>query len=387
MAEEKVKSVFSLQPALSHSLLRMVTSDRIGSAYLFSGPRGAGKETIAAEFAAVLNCEHPTETGRCRTCASCLRSNQFQHESIKFVLPLPTPTKDKTSKDPLKGLTPDEMKYLTDALLKKSKDPFFKIRVPRATRILLTSVQELRNILYLKTLSKGRKVVLIYDAHLLSSGQGESANALLKILEEPPENTTLILVTDHKPELLPTIISRCQQVDFPPITPDIVIQHLMSRGVGQKEAEFISGIAEGDMVRAITLSEQSKDEIVNQMKSMAAIASSTDGKSWKKFTDDYSKMARYNPEEFSFHFYLLQLWFRTVYRYQKQLDDQLYIDNLQTDIHNFSDRYSMADFAEIDHEIEKVFIAKERNLFMPLVLTNLLINIQKELHGKYDVKK
>lgn len=386
MAAEKVSSNFSLQPAVSSSLLRIVESDRVGSAYLFSGPRGAGKEAVAAEFAALLNCENLTESGRCKTCPSCIRSTQFQHENIKFIVPLPTAVKDKTSKDPLKGLSPDELQYLTDALKEKSVNPFYKIRVPRATRILLISVQELRKKLYLKSLSKGRKIVLIYDAHLLSSGQGESANALLKILEEPPDNTTLILVTDHKSELLPTIISRCQQVDFPPIVSDIVVQNLISRGVDQRKAEFISGIAEGDMYRAISLSEQSKDEIISLMKSLVKAACTPDGPAWKKFVNDYSKTARYNPGDFNYHLYLLQLWFRSVARYQNDLEDPLHLDDLQRDVQKFNDRYPVADFAGIDEEIEKVFTAMDRNLFMPLVLTNMLINIQKELHGNYDVK-
>ena len=73
----------------------------------------------------------------------------------------------------------------------------------------------MRRKLYLKTQNSGRKVVLVFDAHLLNSGQGEAANAFLKILEEPPSNTTIILVTDHMELLLPTILSRCQKINFP----------------------------------------------------------------------------------------------------------------------------------------------------------------------------
>ncbi len=387
MANKKINSVFSLQPKISNSLLRLVRSNRVGSAYLFSGPRGAGKEAVAAEFAALLNCESITQSGRCQTCASCLRSNQYQHENIKFVVPLPTAQKDKKSKNPLHGLSVDELNYLTESLKKKSKDPFYKIRVPRSTRILLMSVQELRNTLYLKTLTNGKKVVLIFDAHLLSAGQGESANALLKILEEPPMNTTLILVTDHKSELLPTIISRCQQVDFPPIASDVVIRELISRGVSQESAEFISGIAEGDMYRALSLSQQSKEDTLKLVKSLVQITGSKDGAAWKKFIHDYGKMVRYNQDEFHFHFYLLQLWFRSVNRYKMGLTDQLHLDDLQDDLKEFTHQFPNADYAEIDHEIEKIFLANDRNLFMPLVLTNLLINIQKELNGKHNVKQ
>ena len=94
------------------------------------------------------------------------------------------------------------------------REMFFKINVPGARRITINAVRDLRKTIYLKSQSGGRKMVLIFDAHLLSEGMGESANALLKILEEPPKNTSFILVSDKKLALLPTIISRCQPMNF-----------------------------------------------------------------------------------------------------------------------------------------------------------------------------
>ena len=82
-------------------------------------------------------------------------------------------------------------------LKKNRKIRFIKSRIPHANRILIQSIRVLRRTLYLKTQNSGRKVVLVFDAHLLNSGQGETANAFLKILEEPPLNTTIILVTDY----------------------------------------------------------------------------------------------------------------------------------------------------------------------------------------------
>ena len=84
---------------------------------------------------------------------------------------------------------------------------FHKINVPKARRITIDSIRFLRKSLYLKSQASGRKIVIIFDAHLLTEGGGESANALLKMLEEPPGNTSLILVTSNKSKLPLTIIS------------------------------------------------------------------------------------------------------------------------------------------------------------------------------------
>ena len=94
---------------------------------------------------------------------------------------------------------------------------------------------------------------MIFDAHLLSEGMGESANALLKILEEPPENTTLILVTDSKNALLPTVISRCQNIHFPNLRKDCVKSILIEKGFDDQQATEITFIARGDIHLAIDL--------------------------------------------------------------------------------------------------------------------------------------
>jgi len=105
----------------------------------------------------------------------------------------------------------------------KANNPFYKITLPKAKTIPISDIRNLKKELFLKSIDKGRKIILIFDAHMLCTGDASSANALLKILEEPPENTTFILVSDYKGQLLPTILSRCQIINFPPIKNEIII--------------------------------------------------------------------------------------------------------------------------------------------------------------------
>ena len=140
----------------------------------------------------------------------------MQHEHLHLVVPLPA------FKSESKGeLNKKDVVNFHNELEKKRMNPFHKIRIPRATRIILPSIKNLRKSLVLTLTQPGRKTAVIFDAELLGTGSGESANALLKLLEEPPPLTTIILVTDYKNKLFPTIISRCQYIQFSPLSVDL----------------------------------------------------------------------------------------------------------------------------------------------------------------------
>ncbi|SVE00750.1 uncharacterized protein METZ01_LOCUS453604, partial [marine metagenome] len=96
-----------------------------------------------------------------------MRFKTLQHEHLNLVVPLPTPT--KKNKDYLDTKSVDSF---TEELAKKKNNPFYKIRVPRATRITLPTIHKLRKSLYLKSALPGRKTAVIFDAELLGVGSG-----------------------------------------------------------------------------------------------------------------------------------------------------------------------------------------------------------------------
>ncbi|HJM12737.1 MAG TPA: hypothetical protein QF484_06120, partial [Candidatus Marinimicrobia bacterium] len=138
------------QPEVWQRITKILTSNRVGSAYLFSGPEGAGKEAIALAFSAALNCQGSEIV--CGKCSSCIRFTTLQHEHLHVVVPLP---RKKTSfdknTDVLTIIGNDNASLLTDLLQKKGTDLFQKIKLPRAKRILINSIRELRKKLYLKS--------------------------------------------------------------------------------------------------------------------------------------------------------------------------------------------------------------------------------------------
>ncbi len=370
-----------VQPSIWDRFKRAKTNNRIGTAYLFTGPRGCGKEWGAIEFAKYLNCENVDESS-CNQCPSCAKFAGLQHPNLKLIVPLPGSEKSTQSSDPLDALKKEDLAYLTDAIMQKGKDPFLKINVPNARRITINTIRDLRKTIYLKSQSGGRKMVLIFDAHLLSEGMGESANALLKILEEPPDNTTLLLVSDKKSALLPTIISRCQPMNFPALNLDQTRQILEQNGVENELAMQLAMVARGDVYLAKELSEQSTGDILAEAEALTKLITTVDGKGWRDFINNNAMLATRKPDEFKFRLYLLQLWFHHAYEMRSGTALNSLVNGMAPSLEKFNETYPNANLAEINKILENTVESLVSNHYTPLTLTNLLISVQELLKGK-----
>jgi len=359
-------------------LEKTIEGDKIGSAYLFSGPSGVGKEAMAIEYGATINKQHYIDDKK-NADASYARFITLQHELLKLIVPLPIGKSQGSNVNIIESLSSADLDLLKENIAQKSVNPFHKIILPNATRIRINSIRELRKSLYLKSDDIGRKIVLIFDAHLLTVGQAEPANALLKILEEPPSNTTLILVTDKKNQLLPTILSRCQHIGFPPLTKEIIKDTLLKNNIDNESAELIAGISQGNMRMALSISTDSVDNLLKSIQDLSISVINEDGKRWRKFINDNSQIIRKDISKFQNNIILLQLWFKSVYRLRVGVSDELHRPELLNFMQQFNQKFPNADLHKINTLLEGALEAVGKNLYMSLILTNLLIDIQKNL--------
>ncbi|MTV48434.1 DNA polymerase III subunit delta' [Heliobacillus mobilis] len=190
-------------------LIRGLSRERVAHAYLFSGPQGVGKRTTARAFAQAVLCLEPREGEACESCASC---RQFSGENH-----------------------PD----------------FFHIR-PDGASVKIDQIRNLqKRIRYLPYVS-AHQAVIIEQAETM---QGPAANALLKILEEPPGPTVFILVTDRGHGILPTILSRCLPVHFQPIPGEAIGRFLRQKGVDPRHIPLLVLLSDGRWDRAGQLAE------------------------------------------------------------------------------------------------------------------------------------
>lgn len=228
------------QDHLLRQLSSSLSAGRIGHAYLLVGPPHVGKSTLAYDLASAVNCHNlDRESGPCGTCIACDRIHRDVFADISLVA--------------------------------VGGDP----QVP--TRISIRQVREMENFLSITPVEGGWKVVIVDGAETLAAGQGESANALLKTLEEPPERVLLLLLTTAEDAILPTIRSRCRVLHFRPMSGDVLATYLVSTHDREsEEAARLARLARGCPGWAInaiadpTVLESRNDELGHVIDSLAA---------------------------------------------------------------------------------------------------------------------
>jgi DNA polymerase-3 subunit delta' len=232
---------------VKHLLLSALRTDRLPHAYLFYGPHGVGKDAMGLELARILNCETRGENA-CGICPPCVAIAGMQHPDVRLVVPLPRGKDEQSDDPPLAKLSSDQVGSVQAEYRRKGEDPYYQVEIPGATAIKITSIREVRREAAM-TVSGGKKrVFLVSPAEEMTD---QAANALLKTLEEPSGGCLLILTTENREALLPTIVSRCQQVRFDLLTENEIAEALVRRdGVEEERAGLLSRLASGSYARA-----------------------------------------------------------------------------------------------------------------------------------------
>jgi len=224
-------------------LLRGVLErEKLPGSYLFYGPEGVGKDAMAFELAKAVNCLNPQENGTaaCDECASCTAIDAMSSPVVTFVCAVP--------KAPESGPKDDDIDAIREQLALKAADKYHNIEIPRALLINVEQIRELRMSLS-RSLSGGkRRIVIMTEADKMN---GQAQNAFLKTLEEPHQNTILILTSSNPHHLYPTILSRCQDVRFDPLGEEEIADALVSRDeLERTQAEFLARLAAGSYSQA-----------------------------------------------------------------------------------------------------------------------------------------
>ena len=235
-------------------LARAWRKSRLAHAILLSGVPGSGKEAVALEMAKILNCTEE-EYGACGKCSACRRIASIGHPNLQYIYPLPGGSKDKDN--PAASLKDDILEFIQTEIAKKAANPFYRIEIPGANFVRIGSIRFLKNSAYLKSAEQGNRVILVSRAEKMNN---EAANAFLKLLEEPPDDTYIFL-TSSKPNLMvSTIRSRCQEIKLRRLTKSDVVEALISETVSREEAEIYAKSVNWDIGKALRLIDEGEFE-------------------------------------------------------------------------------------------------------------------------------
>ena len=365
-----------------NNLLNVVSSGRLPHALLLHGNDGSGKEAHAIELSALINCNLRSENGACGNCPSCKKIKSFQHGNIKLIFPYPR-GKISSSNDPsIRGLTEKNIEKLREMMLEKGNNPYARIEIENARTILINSIREVKKELYMSRIDDGWTVVLIFEAEKLCIPQPNSANALLKVLEEPPEKTIFILVTSEVSAIMDTIRSRCQQIYFPPLSSASIKEVLIKNNVPENKTKVISNIASGNVRLALDLS-GNIDDLFSDLKLMIKAFYSSSPTTWQEVINRTSTLKRRSLNELSYFFRTSILYMRDLHlaKYDSS-DDNLIFNNLDTHIRKIIIDYPNANWNECINILENTFENIQRNGYLPLMITTMLIEIKQQILGK-----
>lgn len=247
------------QDAVKQKLIMSVQENRVPHAQLFLGQVGAGTLPLALAYAQYIMCPNRTSTDSCGVCPSCQKINKLVHPDMHFVFP--SASNKKVKKDPESDFFIDDWRNFVLANNSYFDEQSWYQSLDIENKQGFISVRDaatLQRKLNLKAYEGEYKIGIIWMAEKL---RVDTANKLLKLLEEPPEKTVFILIAEDQDELLATIRSRTAMMKIPRIETDALQEALVNRlGCPENEAHDAAMIAEGDWIAACSYVNDKDDE-------------------------------------------------------------------------------------------------------------------------------
>ena len=237
------------QQELKAQLLRAVESGRVSHAQLFTGTAGAGALAVAVAYFQYLCCTNRHDGDSCGECPNCRQIAALAHPDLHLVFPV-----NKQGKKSGEAMLSDEFLPLFRELFAEKRgyfspqDWFDRLDLGKTLKGMISAreADEMIRKLSFKSFEANYKAVLIWLPEAMNE---EAANKILKILEEPWEKTLFLLISEQPTRLLPTILSRTQEVAVPRIAPEVLERVAVERGVTDPvQARNMARLADGSLL-------------------------------------------------------------------------------------------------------------------------------------------
>jgi DNA polymerase-3 subunit delta' len=372
-------------------LLHSARENRVSHALLFSGPEGSAGLPLAIAFACYIHCENKTTSDSCGTCASCVKYRKFIHPDLHFTYPV-------VNAPQIKGRSPMSSDYIAlwrEALL---KNPYLGLNewyqaLGVENKQGFISVEESSDILRklsLKPYEAEYKIQLIW---LPEKMRAEAANKLLKILEEPPDGTLFLLVTEHRDQLLSTILSRTQLIKVP--RPAIAEIASVMTGLFHKDAivaRRIAGIAGSNFHEAFRMATDDhrdlkpESEFMNWMRLCYGPFREHEGKvAWTDLNTWIDRSVREGREYLKSFFAFCIDASRECLLVNQEADSMYrFNDELIPGFSRFTKFIHAGNIAQVYNLLNRAIYAVERNANPRILLLDLSLKMHMILTGKAE---
>lgn len=287
------------QEEIKHRLRRTVSDNRVSHAQLFLGPEGSGKLAMALAYAQYINCTARTPEDSCGSCPSCIKYAKLAHPDLHFIYPVTT-TKE-IDKDPISKKFIHHWRALVESTggYVSLADWYQKIGLENKQGIINSEdCNEIIKTLSYKSYESEYKVMIIWMIEKLYHA---AAPKILKILEEPPDKTLFLLISEHNDLILPTILSRTQLVKFRALNDDELVAALtMNESADSATAGRIRYVANGNLnlARKILQTGESDQSNFELFRNWMRICYRKDVSEIHKLTAEFHSLGREKQKKF-----------------------------------------------------------------------------------------
>ena len=352
------------------------SGESLGHAYLFCGDEGVGTFAAALDLAMILLCTGEAPEVPCGSCPSCSKLLRNNHPDFHVVLPVSMEKEHKSSDGTLSRAGWD---FLSSTVSSKINAPYLTLQYAGVPAIPVEWIKEVNHAVLRGAVAGDRTVAIMSGINLMNK---ESANAMLRTLEEPPANTFLILTSDRPEAVLPTIASRCQIVRFGHVPlPEIKRALLDAPGKAADDAVINRAVhfSMGSLGRAFLLASADLTDTVREVKEVWELCYGSDMLAVAARADALAKLNDYdaNARFFTSMLYLIRNSFL-----QKNGCSENYIDASDT-LSDPAGVFARPQSAErLTLACNEAISSVKANGNIAIILVNFVITVMEILHGE-----
>mgnify|MGYP003110600240 FL=1 len=378
------KNVLGLEHIKNH-LVTTAETGRVAHAQLFVGPEGSGVLPMALAYAQYLLCgntggENDGENTVCNT-----KCNSLTHPDLHFAFPVSN--SDKVKSHAVSDHYLEEWRqFVKEQPYGNLFDWYRHIGIEKKQgQIGVDEAQDMVKKLSLKSYEGGYKILIVWMAEKMNTS---AANKLLKLIEEPPNKTVLLLLAEDEEQIINTIRSRCQILNFPPLAEQVITDGLLLRGVSQTEALTIALEANGNFNKALDLLNKDSEDLVFERWFVQWVRSAFKAKGNKGaiqelilWSEEVAKTGREVQKKFlNYCLTMMRQALLLNYNANELVYAKVHMEGF--DLKKFAPFVHENNILDIVKELEQAIFHVERNGNSKLIFTDLSIKLTRLLHAK-----
>jgi len=354
------------QKRVKETLSNFIESGTIPHAFLFSGIDGVGKDNAAIKFIeSVIRSQSVDSYNKNRNFIQ-----QLSEPVVKFIFPLPRGKNETDSSSPTEKLSNDDLDLMKEQIQIKAANPYHKIEIPKANSIKINSIRVIKKFLSYNFSEVGYRFVIISEAHLMND---QAQNALLKNLEEPPENVIFILTTSSIFRLRQTILSRCWRINFDPLSEEEIAAILIDYfNIEKNIAHEVSPFAMGSVQNALILINLDIHHL--KEKTISILRYSFGRKYYSAFEELNSVLIDQNVNNFSIIIGMMLMWINDLQKHRLGIDKLFYKIHIDT-LEKFNNKFPDVNLNDVTYRLDSISRLPKSNINPSLLSANLIFEI------------